>query len=239
MKLDELTLISGADIWITDGITLKQPKLRAICDPEVGESKYSMYVGVFDLMTSDVLGNIGEAIPKEIIDHLHIYDILTGIDEHREILLDALKFFTGDEVVFDEETRCCRTAAGGMITREVYDDIASAVLKFNCVQQRRETAKSFANERAKHIFEKIQKAREAQKRRSKGDPNYTIANIVSKLSAKHPSINLLNVWDLTVYQVYDQFACTCLNNQLDVIGLRWAAWGKDEFDFSQWYKKQS
>ncbi len=239
MTIDDLTLISGSDIDIADGVVVKQPRLRAICSPSVGEAKYRRYVGTFDLLTSDVLGEGGNILPQEIVEHMHIFDLRTSIDEHRKILLEALRFFLCEDVTYDDAAHCCRTASGGVITREVYDDIAFAVLKLSCVQQRRVTAKKFANERAKKIFEKLQKARETHKRSGQGDANFTIANIISKLSAKHPSINLLNIWDLTVYQLYDQFACTCLNNQLDVLGLRWAAWGKEAFDFTQWYHKQS
>lgn len=239
MTLDDFTLISGSDISVAEGVTVHQPTLRRIRDPSVGHSAYSMYVGVFDLLVSDVFGEDNTVIPREIIDHMHIFDILTGMSDHRKVLLDALSFFLCENVTYDETANVCKTESGGVITREVYDELASVILKISCVQQRRETAKKFANERAKKIFEKIQKARETKRRRGNGDPNYTIANIVSKLSSKHPSYNLLNIWDLTVYQLYDQFACTCLNTQLDVIGLRWAAWGKEDFDFTKWYNKLS
>ena len=236
--VDDLTLIAGVDIPVADGVVIKQPTLRAICAPDVGEQKYSMYVSIFDLTTADVFGGEDSAIPQEIIEHLHIFDVLNGIDDHRQILLDALKFFTGEEATYSKADLACHLSGGGIITREVFDAIAPIVLQINCVQRKRDTAKSYANKRAKKIFEKIQNAKEKQKHHGKSDPNYTISNIVSKLSSKHPSYNLLNIWDLTIYQLYDQFACTCLNNQLSVIGLRWAAWGKEDFDFSQWYKKQ-
>lgn len=237
--VDNLTLISGVDIQVSDGIVIRQPKLRDICKPDIGEARYNTYVSVFDLTVADVFGGDDAALPAALLEHMHIFDVLIGIDEHRHILLDALNFFLATTVVYDDAKHLVVTSDGIQITRDVFDAIAPIVLQINCVQQKRDTAKTYANQRAKRIFEKIQKAKEQQKRRGKSDPNYTIPNIVSKLSSKHPSYNLLNIWDLTIYQLYDQFACTCMNNQLDVIGLRWAAWGKEDFDFSQWYKSKS
>ena len=235
MKVSELTLISGSDIRIADGVTIRQPRLRAICAQDIGEERYSLFVGLFNLTPTDLLGKDNPIVPKEIVEHMHTFDLLTGFEDQRNMLTDALRFFLGEEVEYVPADRCYRTESDGIITRETFDDMTPVIMQINCVKQRRETAKTFANAKAQKIFEKIQKAREEQKRGS-ADPNFTLSNIISKLSSKHPSLNLLNVWDLTIYQLYDQFACVCTNNQLDVVGLRWAAWGKEDFDFTQWYK---
>ena len=239
MKIDDLTLIYGGEIEVAPGVIVRQPRLRDICSRDVGEQKYNLYVSVFDMTLSDLIGE-SNIIPQEFIEHMHIFDVMIGFDDYRKILTEAFRFFTDCEIIYDAEQHCFVTDAGGRITREVFDDLAPLILKFNCIKPRRDTAKKFSGKRAKAIFDKIQKAKAAQqKHRGNADPNYTIANMVSKLSSKHPSYNLLNIWDLTIYQLYDQFSCTCMNNQLDVIGLRWAAWGKEDFDFTQWYKKQS
>jgi hypothetical protein len=64
-----------------------------------------------------------------------------------------------------------------------------------------------------------------------------LPNLVAAVSAKHNSYNLFNIWGLTVYQLYDQFARIDIGVQLDIYGTRWAAWGQDAFDTGIWFKR--
>ena len=59
--------------------------------------------------------------------------------------------------------------------------------------------------RAKAMQAKIEETRrQVQELKSKQNDIPSLSDLVSGLSAKHPSINLLNVWNLTYYQFVDQ-----------------------------------
>ena len=88
-----------------------------------------------------------------------------------------------------------------------------------------------------HILKKRKKQFNKNKAKSKeGNANFDLGNVIAKLSAKTNSpYNLTNIYNLTVFQLYDQFYQIIQNNQIDGYVLKWAAWGSEEFDFSLWY----
>ena len=65
------------------------------------------------------------------------------------------------------------------------------------------------NELAKSIAEKLKRGKEIVEKskalESDGD-GLTIPDIISAVSAMSNSLNKLNIWDLTIYQLYDEFA---------------------------------
>lgn len=235
MTIDPMLLVGGSDIPIDDGLHVRQPTLDDIRQPEIGEKRYQMFLSILCMTAKDILSNESGDLPRELIEHLYSFDLLAGIDELRGPFTEALEFFVREKLTFVRADSKFVTDAGGVIDRSNYERLRYVILTCNCVKPPESEAPKFINPRAQKIFEKIKSGREQA---AKGAQNKDLAlhNIISKLSSRHPSYNLLNIWGLTVWQLFDQFGCICVNTQLDVIGLRWAAWGKDEFDFSQWYK---
>ena len=50
-----------------------------------------------------------------------------------------------------------------------------------------------------------------------------LPNLISALCVQHNSINMCNVWDLTVYQLYDQFLRQSYLNQVNIHAMNYAA----------------
>ena len=77
------------------------------------------------------------------------------------------------------------------------------------------------------------------KKAKKSDPNLSLPNIISAVSNTHPTINPLNVWNLTVFQLLDSFTRLQSNKIYDINATSVSVWGdeKKQFDFSLWYKK--
>jgi len=74
------------------------------------------------------------------------------------------------------------------------------------------------NKRAREMERKIEATRkEVQKIKSKKKDDVALTDLISGLCARHPTINLFNVWDLTYYQFIDQL------QRLQIV---------DEYDFS-------
>ena len=97
----------------------------------------------------------------------------------------------------------------------------------------------FASEKARRIWEKCQKGKAQMRKASKQDINMELPNLIGAVAARSGGYTLLNIWDLTVYQLYDQFTRTNVNVQMDIYASRWAAWGKDDFDVAMWFKNIS
>lgn len=241
VTIDEMWLIGGSPIVCAPGVMVRQPTLGDIRKSDVGFHKYITYVNTFALKLSDMVQE--EALSKmqqELGDALSVYFLFSFDPALRAAMLEALRFFLVGDVQFDE-TMFCFSVDGIPIGDDMYDTIRRCILICSGAKDIEAVAPKFKNEKARKMYEKIQKGRAemAAAKAAGGNNDTTLPNLISALCAKHPSINLCNVWDLTVWQLYDQFGRVCVNSQIDIVGLRWAAWGKDEFDFSTWYKNNS
>ena len=98
----------------------------------------------------------------------------------------------------------------------------------------------FKNDIAKKLYEQMQKAnKEKEKQKNKkNDINLSLPNIISSVSSKHPSINLINIWELTIFQLLDCFNRLQNNTMHEIDSTRVSVWGdeKKTFDPSLWYK---
>ena len=88
-------------------------------------------------------------------------------------------------------------------------------------------------------MKKLQKGRAVKAKQSKSDKNMELGNIISAVANKSHSLNILNIWDLTVFQVWDCFLRLSNNSIYDIQSMSVAAWGNKDnyFDANAWYKK--
>ena len=223
-----MTLIRGLPCSV-NGITVYPPLLDDIAF--VSYEAYESYLSVFFLSAVDIGRIIG------------IEDgSLPCVPELRAALMQSLSFFMRGDVLYAEDTGYSIQLDDGIHYLSLDDirDIRSVILQFCNIQDDTEVAPvKFKNARAKEIYEKIQKKKAEKKKisaMSKESLSMTLPNLISAVAAFSPTYNLLNIWQLTVYQLYDEFSRLSDKIQLSVFGQRWAAWGTDNFDFSVWYR---
>lgn len=227
IEIDKLILISGQPFKIREDLFVYPPHLSDIV--RIGKDTYNQYLSMFITDSATILSNIGAEI-EEDIDPIKL---ITLVPPLREIFLDALSFFIHEDVMYDEHIGYFYGDEKTINFDEI-KTIKYASLIMSCVDTKEAEPVKFANSMAKEIYEKVLKRKGSVK--TQKDADFDLYNIVGAVCAFHGSINLLNVWDLTVYQFYDQFSRINTKIQMDVVGQRWAAWGKDEFDFSLWHK---
>ena len=82
--------------------------------------------------------------------------------------------------------------------------------------------------------ELIEKAKQ-----TKSDENLELGNIISAVANKSQSLNILNIWDLTVFQVWDCFSRLSNNSIYAIQSMSVAAWGNKDnsFDAAAWFKR--
>ena len=70
--------------------------------------------------------------------------------------------------------------------------------------------------------------------------NYTLPNVISKICARHPSINYTNVWELTIYELLDNFNSMRAGTIYDIDQTRVSVWGDEHntFKLDSWYKNE-
>ena len=141
----------------------------------------------------------------------------------------------------------------GVINRSNFKDVVDIILQRNSVQMEEEiTAEDLTKVKNKNkvmqLMEKMKKGQKQldktreKKREEKGMANDTeLANIISCVAAKnHNGINMINIWDMTIYNLYEQFKLIRENNMHDAETLSVFVWGDEsnKFDIDAWFKEK-
>lgn len=236
--VDYMTLISGRP-YEYHGLLVYPPTLDDIA--AIRYQTYESYLSIFFLSAMDIGAIIGvqnESLPPTTT----ALQLITCIPDLRDALLRSLSFFIREEILYSDEFGYYSIRDSGIKYIAIDDirEIRSIILQLCNIQDTAETQPvKFRNEKARQIYEKIQKKkaeRQAKSAFSKDSLSMTLPNLISAVSACSPTYNYFNIWQMTVYQFYDQFARLNDNLQLQIFGHRWAAWGTDNFDFSVWYR---
>ena len=141
----------------------------------------------------------------------------------------------------------------GVINRSNFKDVVDIILQRNSVQMEEEiTAEDLTKVKNKNkvmqLMEKMKKGQKQldktreKKREEKGVASDTeLANIISCVAAKnHNGLNMINIWDMTIYNLYEQFKLIRENNIHDAETLSVFVWGdkSNKFDIDAWFKEK-
>jgi len=172
---------------------------------EIGMSKYNQYLSLLTITTDDIL-NMIEIETDERIEPFEFLLLNSIMHEDFQVeILAALSF------LFKKEIGVCED--GYFYIGHINDCLCINVSNFglmmdiisfqNCINNdNKETKAKSAKQKE---FQKKLKEAKAKYNLNTNDINLEISNIISSVCAKHPSVNLLNVGKLTMYQLIDQF----------------------------------
>lgn len=127
----------------------------------------------------------------------------------------------------------------GEISRQNFEDVRLSMLQLNFINLDQENEHiTHTSDHSKELWEKAQSflKKQAEEQDNEDKPEYHIGNIVSKLCAVHPSYNLLNVWKLTVFQLYDAFFQCGYMRSSDLNEAIFSNHGGEKFSFESWLK---
>ncbi len=255
MRLDYGAQLSPLPIKLSIG-TLKKPKLRDIA--EITFDKFNFFE-VFLKITpktyyekivenSEIWNNLSDE-EKETVS---IYQMILLDSRLKDIYLELFNFFIVEKVIFvdgffvvlnegytgDEPLK--EEMIKGAIQENTFPQIIGLMQQICCIYDKTEDEGEvkYKNDIARKIYEKILKGQKENQKRKKGDKNLSIPNIISSVSNKHPSINYINIWDLTIFQLLDAFNRLQANAIYEIDSARVSTWGdeKKTFDAALWYK---
>ena len=141
----------------------------------------------------------------------------------------------------------------GVINRSNFKDVVDIILQRNSVQMEEEIVvedltKVKNKNKVMQLMEKMKKGQKQldktreKKREEKGIASDTeLANIISCVAAKnHNGLNMINIWDMTIYNLYEQFKLIRENNIHDAETLSVFVWGDEsnKFDIDSWFKEK-
>jgi len=230
--IDKLKLLAGDERIEIDGIIFKQPKLRNIKD--IGLQVYYAYISFLLVSVEEYLISIKreDLIPFFKQHNLTMFDIYRDNPYERQFFIEALSFFIDGKIEFRNGKFLLNNK--NIITKENYQRIIEIIGEINCLKVNKQQ-ELYANEKARKIAEKIQQAK--RKRSSvQSKDSVSLPDIISAVASRKESLNLLNIWDLTIYQLYDHYNRLIAEDEFDIYAMNYAYWG-GEFKAKHWSKQ--
>ncbi len=199
----QLCLLAGMSIEIKDTGHFHVPKLKDII--ELGYSKYNEYVSylLFDK------NNAG--VENEELSNFQVFCIYCyHYEDFRKIVFDAIKFFFKEEthLVSDENDVffCFDENQNRRIDELNFEYIQGLIKKVNFIKlEKEEEDYNPGNERARDFIEKL---KQWKREKPKAKETMNLHSIISGLAWKKNDINLFNIFELTIYQLYNGFFYT-------------------------------
>ena len=243
-------LLSGEAVFF-DGVGhIRSPKLKELT-PErgIGLSTYYFYLNILSWDKNRFLEltkrlNLKGSEIVEKYERFTYFDVLTVLGS--KLLEEVLTFFLCEKAVWDEEERkyivfeaapnpTSNTGKRiGEITFENFDELRAAILQMNYIKLGQPKDLTFASEHAREVWERTQGY--LSKHAARETETLSIGNVTSKLCAIHHSYNLLNVYELTVFQLYDQFFQCGYLRTIDLNERIYSNYGGEKFNMRDWMK---
>ena len=89
---------------------------------------------------------------------------------------------------------------------------------------------------AQELWERAQQYLKEESAKAPPDKNMNLGNIISKLCAASTSYNLFNIYDLTIFQLYDQFFQYGYLRAMNLNEMAFSNHGGENFDMQGWLK---
>lgn len=252
MRFDYFDMLSGEAIYVKGVGHLRSPLLTELRPASgIGYRGYNLYLNILSwdkdhLLKYDQLMQFRGA-NKLNRECFCTFDVATLLPQTRELCRGALSFFMLEELVWDEKRRSYLAMTTddeprviGEINRDNFDDVREMMLQLNFIglDKDNKVPVKHSDDKAKELWEKAQAhLREQSKKESHDEkPEYHLSNIISKVCAIHPSYNLLNIYELTVFQLYDTFFQVGYMRSSDLNEQIFSNHGGKNFKFEDWLK---
>jgi hypothetical protein len=201
--IDSYTMDLQAGDTISIGkFKVKPLRLKEI--KQIREANYNYLLSAL-LIDKEQLKDKPEYDAKE-----SIYEIVLEIAKEdmmfQAILLEALKTFTDEEFRLTDEglVFLYQDDEEILVTEEDFINIRSVVRKQNYIFDDDKDAFNPANEKAKQLRERLNKIKGDMQKKNKTE-GLKLTDIISIVSAYSKSINIFNIWDLTIYQLHEEY----------------------------------
>ncbi len=225
MKMDVKSIPSGIDLRLNllaaDSLFADNIEISPFTLKEIREFGYTNYMKNLRILTldKDVFTEDDKSLNKySIIELILMSKNQFLIDTFSDALCLFLKEKKEDLVVnssigFIFNGRSLDSGMAKIVNTSSFNDILQIIKYQNCLVNTFEEYKKLnpADELARSILEKFKKADEkianqkANERDNSNGQEIDFSDIVSSVSTKSMNYNKETVWDLTIYQMYDEY----------------------------------
>lgn len=214
---NKMKLLAGKEIYAND-IPIKPLTLGEVA--EIGYSNLQQSLQVISLGLNDMIESIDDFELQALLlsekHNLTAFDMYMMSDGMKNLLIDGLKLFFRTD--FIEAVEVDDNDFSIMIDDKykINRDNFNIVVEIIEMQNNPSVSKSSededynpANDLAKGIADKLKKGKEIAKQSKSVDSEKSgiaIDDVISAVTGMSNSVNKVNVWDYTIYQLYDEFA---------------------------------
>lgn len=179
----ESLLVAGLDIEFS-GVTLKNYKLKELFSKEIG---LGVYLSTVSICTEK---------PKEIFNN----------EEKRKQFLNFLDLFTNKKWDYYLSGKVFYVTDNPQVI--LLEDNVQFILdifkRIYCMEEmKKESDREDISDSMRELLKEFEE--EENKIKEKKGNFITLMSIIKAVSCKHPSINLLNIWGYTMYQLMESY----------------------------------
>ena len=249
MKFSYEDLISGDSIPAEGVGHIRSPLLRELKPTQgIGMWTYNLYLNILSWEKDDLIKfmKVSTGKPLKALvedDKLSAFDVATLLEPSRRLLQEAMAFFIDEELVWEQRKRCFLSKSKdnhtevGCINRDNFDDVRDMMLQVNYINLDRSAKPTkFSSNKAQSLWEQVQQHLKKEATKSTPDKRMQLGNIISKLSCVSVGYTLLNIYDLTVFPLYDQFFQYGYLRAMDLSEMAYSNHGGKDFDIQAWLK---
>ncbi|GAA4880633.1 hypothetical protein GCM10023310_71070 [Paenibacillus vulneris] len=186
-----------------NNVKLYSPTIDSI--GKIGEVKYNVYLTLASFNKESILKNIFGVSDENYlsIKNENSFDVLTSIPTVVNATKEAISFFSKCEIDFDHISSSYISSGSPIITKENYCEFSKIIKRLNGINEEDASIK-YKNEKTKMLHEKLLKLRAKYKKNE--NESLDLKDLLSILcNADGNGINIFNVGNLTIYQVYEHF----------------------------------
>jgi hypothetical protein len=228
----KLKCLVGIPIILNDDISIKPKTLREII--QIGFETYNK-------MVSYTLIDEKEA---NMTTCRYLKDICLENEKYRDAILYSLQYLFGNNIAVNNDGFAYINKDNNYIpiTEEVFNDAIQIIKIQNCFYKFNEDEDEFnpSSEKARQIIEKTLKARkkvaELKNQESGESESITLFDLTSIVSTNCNGLSILNVWDLTFFQLNNQFNRMAMLDNYK-INIRSMLAGASDVELTNWMSK--
>ena len=198
----ELKLLKGSTI-IIDGIKIKPLTLAIIVD-DLGFDQYAQLLSILGFDKS----KFKDDIPEDEYEKVCNFDFFVAHETLMNSFLDFLRMVLNYlDIYYIPQYQSIVLECGKevvFINRDNADKIVNVFRKMYNITIEKEEEYNPANDRARAIIEQIKKKKEAYANIHK-EEEVDLNSIISGVAWKSTNTNIFNLFDLTIYQLYDAY----------------------------------
>lgn len=248
MKFSYEDLISGEAIFVNGIGHFRSPILRELSPSgKINGWTYQLYLNILSWDKQSYIDfmklTTGRTLKKlEENEKITVFDTMTILEQPRKLLQEAMAFFMLESLQWDNKklqfvTLSDNGSAVGTINRENFEEVRDMMLQVNYISVGEAAAPvEHSSQKAKELWERSQKYLKEQSAKSNKDKSYSFGNIVSKLCAAATGYTLFNIYDLTIFQLYDQFFQYGYLRAMNLNEMAFSNHGGEKFDMQAWLK---